>query len=70
MTDSDIFAVAESDAPEVLEADALDQVTAGTTYGGTNTCEPPRRNGRLDGLFIKSWGTSGVADETGGFMTR
>ena len=70
MTNSDIIATADTDGPEVLDADTLDQVTAGTEYGGSNTCEPPRRNGRLNGLFIKSWGTSGAADEPGGFTTR
>ncbi len=70
MTDSDIISTAEIDGPEVLDADTLDQVMAGTEYGGSNTCELPRRNGRLDGLFIKSWGTSGAAVEPGGFTTR
>ena len=70
MKDSDIIATAEDAGPEVLDADTLDQVTAGTAYGGSNTCEPPRRNGRLDGLFIKSWGTSGTADASDGFTTR
>ena len=56
--------------PEDLDADVLDHVSAATAYGGTNTCEPPRRNGRLDGLFIKSWGHSGSSDEPGGFSSR
>ena len=64
-----IVAVAQDDGPEDLDADALDQITAGAEYGGTNTCEPPRRNGRLNDLYIKSWSFSGAPDAPGGFTS-
>lgn len=40
MTDqNDIVAVAAPDAPELLDTDALDNITGGA-YGGHNSCEP------------------------------
>ncbi|MEL6999161.1 MAG: hypothetical protein AAFP68_12940 [Pseudomonadota bacterium] len=41
MTNSpEIIAVAENDAPELLDTETLDAATGGVQYGGTNTCEP------------------------------
>lgn len=44
MSKKDIIATAEVDAPEILDTDALDAVTGGVEYGGTNTCEPVIRS--------------------------
>lgn len=44
MSKKDIIATAEADAPEILDTDALDAVTGGVEYGGTNTCEPVIRS--------------------------
>ena len=40
MKDHDIIATASTDAPEILDTDALDTATGGVEYGGKNTCEP------------------------------
>ncbi len=42
-SESDIVADAPADSPELLDLETLDSITGGTEYGGTNTCEPPRR---------------------------
>lgn len=38
--DKDIVAHADPDAPEILDADMLDDVTGGAQYGSSNSCEP------------------------------
>ena len=60
--ENDIIATATGDAPEILDTDALDAITGAVKYGGTNTCEPVRRRGGLNDLFITSYSTSGSAD--------
>lgn len=44
MKDQDLVAAAEADAPEILDTNALDAITGGVEYGGTNTCEPVIRS--------------------------
>ncbi len=39
MKDVNIIATAPDDAPEMLNADELDAISAGA-YGGSNSCEP------------------------------
>ena len=60
--DTDIFAIATDDEPEVLDLDALDDIQGAAKYGGTNTCEPARSRGGMSNLFITSYSTSGSAD--------
>ncbi len=56
--EKNIVARASADAPEILETDALDSVTGGVEYGGTNTCEPvkpTRHRGRKSGNVETTW---------------
>lgn len=64
--ENDIVATATTDAPEILDSDSLDAVTAGVEYGGTNTCEPVKpKGGDWIQILSFSWSSPGLMDGHG-----